>query len=423
MLDFERLMPHAPARRLPLVCFLATLALVAASTMEATGSRRATSEVRALWVTRATMASPSAIADMVRSADAGGFNTLIVQVRARGDAYYASSLEPRASDLAARPAFDPLAETIAAAHGAGLRVHAWVVANLVSSAVALPASRAHVMYRQPDWLMVPRELAVSMLNLDPRSPEYIGRLARWTRARPDEVEGLYVSPIHPGAAKHVADIVGDLARRYEIDGVHLDYVRYPGEGFDYSRGAIRQFKDMLRPEMSADERTWADRRDAIDPLAYPALFPERWHAFRRARLTALVMRVRTTLKAARPGALLSVAVVPDVVEAYASRLQDWRTWLDQSLIDVVCPMAYTKEVDLFTARIAEAQSLAAGKPVWAGVGAYRLSPAETLRHIDAARHLKSAGVILFSYEALIAPPNSRQSFAQLSRAAFGDPSP
>lgn len=414
-------MPHFPTRLSLQICLI-TLVLVAASTPRRTVAADAGArahEVRALWVTRATLSSPASIAQMVGSAQDGGFNTVIVQVRGRGDAYYASTLEPRASDLAARPGFDPLAETIDAAHRAGLRVHAWVVANLVASAVELPAARDHVVYRQPDWLMVPRELAAEMLTVSPRSPEYLGRLARWSRARSDQVEGLYASPIHPAAARHLADVVSEIAQRYRIDGIHLDYIRYPGEGFDYSRGALQQFKQWVQPEMTPEERTHADRRERVDPLAYPALYPQRWQAFRRARLTAMVMRVRTALKAARPTATLSAAVVPDFERAYGSRLQDWRTWLDQSLIDVVCPMTYAKPLDEFEAQVAEAQSLAAGKPVWAGIGAYRLSPAETLQHIDAARRLETAGVALFSYDALTTPPNSLQSFAQLTRAAFG----
>jgi uncharacterized lipoprotein YddW (UPF0748 family) len=413
-------MSHSSARQSLHWCLIVTLALVSASTMRArVQPSDTTSEVRALWVTRATLSSPATIARMVWSAKQGGFNTIVVQVRGRGDAYYASALEPRASDLTARPAFDPLAETIAVAKRAGLDVHAWVVANLVSSAVELPASRQHVVYRQPDWLMVPRELAAEMLSVNPRSPEYLGRLARWSRARPEELEGLYTSPIHPAAAKHLADVVEDIARRYDIAGVHLDYIRYPNEGFDYSRGTLQQFKESVRADMTTDERTHADGRERIDPLAYPALYPQRWQAFRRARLTAMVMRVRTALKAARPSATLSAAVVPDFEYAYDSRLQDWRTWLDQSLVDVVCPMAYAKDLDQFEAQIAEVQSLAGGRPVWAGIGAYRLSADETLRQIDAARRLKTDGVILFSYDALTTPPNSLQSFAQLTRAAFG----
>ncbi|MCC7242681.1 MAG: family 10 glycosylhydrolase, partial [Acidobacteria bacterium] len=95
-------------------------------------------DVRALWVTRATLTSPEAIARMVEAARAGGFNALLVQVRARGDAYYRSSLEPRAAELAGRPDFDPLDYTLAVAHRAGLSVHAWIAVNLVSSAATLP---------------------------------------------------------------------------------------------------------------------------------------------------------------------------------------------------------------------------------------------------------------------------------------------
>jgi hypothetical protein len=56
--------------------------------------------------------------------------------------------------------------------------------------------------------------------------------------------------------------------------------------------------------------------------------------------------------------------------------------------------------------------------VWAGIGAYQLSPAQTLAHMAAATKL-GAGVILFSYEALTAPPNGAGSVSELGRAAFG----
>ncbi len=78
---------------------------------------------------------------MVRTARDHGFNTLLVQVRGRGDAYFTSSLEPRAAELQRQPAsFDPLATVLAEAHEAGLRVHAWVNVNLVSSAADLPSA-------------------------------------------------------------------------------------------------------------------------------------------------------------------------------------------------------------------------------------------------------------------------------------------
>jgi uncharacterized lipoprotein YddW (UPF0748 family) len=380
---------------------------------------QADEEVRALWVTRATLTSPEAVSQMVRSAKAGGFNALLVQVRGRGDAYYRSTLEPRAAELSGHPDFDPLAVTIKQAHAAGIRVHGWVAVNLVSSATTLPSSREHIVYKNPEWLMVPKALASELSKVDMRSPEYVGRLARWTRAHSDEVEGLYASPLHAAAAAHVADVVKELVTSYELDGIHLDYVRFPGAEYDYSRGALQQFKASVQPDLTADERRLVTNRAKLDPLAYPNQFPIRWEAFRRSRLTALVMRVRTAVRAARPSAIVSAAVLPDVREAYQSRLQDWRTWLDQSLIDVLCPMAYTQDPRVFDEQITLAQDYAAGRPVWAGIGAYRMASKDTVRFITASRRLGASGIILFSYDSLVSPPNTATSLADLGRAAFG----
>ena len=376
-------------------------------------------QTRALWVTRATLASPESIKQMVAAAEAGGFNTLLVQVRGRGDAYYGSTIEPRAPELASKPSFDPLAAVIADAHAAGLHVHAWVAVNLVSSSVSLPASRDHVIYRAPEWLMVPRELAAEMKKIDLRSPAYIGRLARWTRAHSSIVEGLYTSPLHPAAQDHTAAVIGEIAKKYPVDGIHLDYVRFPNEDFDYSASAMEQFKAAVAPSLSEGERRDAIAREALDPAAYPNLFPERWSDFRRSRLTSLVTKIRTAVKTARPGVLVSAAVIPDAQQAYTSRLQDWRGWIDQSLLDVVCPMAYTTEPDIFLKQITAARAVAGSRPVWAGIGAYQLSPAQTLANIAAANKLGVAGIILFSYESLAAPPNGAESVSELGRAAFG----
>ncbi len=384
-----------------------------------TAAPRPASEVRALWVTRTTLTSPESIARMIRAAQAGGFNTLLVQVRGRGDAYYLGTAEPRASDLAGRPGFDPLATILEQGHAAGLRVHAWVAVNLVSSAFELPASRQHVLYRQPDWLMVPREIAAEMRRVSPRSPEYIGRIARWTRANSTTVEGLYTSPLHAGVVDHVATVVKELVTKYDVDGVHLDYIRFPNDDFDYSRGALEQFKADVQPHLTPAERRATNAQEARDPFAYINAYPDRWSTFRRSRLTALVMRLRTVIKTARPSTTVSAAVVPDAEQALHERHQDWRTWLDQGLIDVLCPMAYSADAQVFARQIAAAQALAGDRPVWAGVGAYRLPAAQTVAHIAAARRLGTAGIALFSYDALIAPPNSAAFLQDIGRVAFG----
>ena len=106
------------------------------------------------------------------------------------------------------------------------------------------------------------------------------------------------------------------------------------------------------------------------------------------------------------------------MEASARKLQDWGEWLQQKLLDVVCPMAYATDSDVFTSQVTAATQMAGGRPVWAGIGAYRLSSSATVENIRIARRLGASGVILFSYDSLIGLPRGVDYLAQVARAAF-----
>jgi uncharacterized lipoprotein YddW (UPF0748 family) len=380
----------------------------------------AATEVRALWVVRTTLGSPEAVEEMIDAARSGGFNTLLVQVRGRGDAYYQGEREPRAAPLLDRPDFDPLALAIASGHAAGLQVHAWINVNLVAGVGELPVARDHIVYRHPEWLMVPRALAAGLDGLDPRGPEYLGRLSRYARSRSETIEGLFLSPIAPGAIEYTVGVVRDIVERYAVDGVHLDYLRYPNDDFDYSAQALAAFRRDVVADLEPANRNRYDARLGDDPLLYTRAFPERWRAFRMTKLTELLLRLKETVKGVRPSAVLSAAVAPDPDEAATLRLQDWRGWIDRDLLDIVCPMAYTADSDLFAAQLGAARAAAGRHPMWAGIGAYRLSPAQIVDRIAVARRLGAGGIALFSYDSLIESARGPGSVADLGRAAFAN---
>src|SRR2546426_8967650 len=120
------------------------------STLTLTPSVTPTSEVRALWVVRTTLTSTEKIRRMVESARAAGFNTIIVQVRGRGDAYYRSRWEPRAVELKDQPPdFDPLQVVLAGAKPRGLKVHTWINTSLLANLDALPVDPKHVYNAHP----------------------------------------------------------------------------------------------------------------------------------------------------------------------------------------------------------------------------------------------------------------------------------
>jgi len=376
-------------------------------------------EVRALFVAHGSLTSPDAVTAMVKAAQAGRFNTLLVQVRDRGDAYFNGGLEPRAAALGAQPgSFDPLAATLALAHARRMRVHAWITIAPVASSTDLPSSRAHLIHKHPEWLMVPRALARDLVLLDARSQLYLDKLLRWTRAQGDDVDGVYASPVPDDAAAATVAAVADLAARYPVDGIHLDQAYYPTDEFDYSRAALEAFKADVLNGLDSSARRQQERAAGADLVAWPDAFPDRWREFRRERLTALVARLRACVRARRPEAVFSVAVVPDVREAGSRHLQDWGSWLQRGLLDAVCPMAHTTDGAVFAAQIASATQIAGDVPVWAGIGAFRLTAAETVANIRTARRLGARGVSIYSYDNLMSLPRGLDYLAEVARAAF-----
>jgi hypothetical protein len=157
----------------------ATLAAAPRAVVAAVPVPVRSTEIRALWVLRGSLTRPDRIDRLVADAARSGFNTLLLQIRGRGDAYYDSAIEPRGVAIA--PTFDPLAYAITAANKAGLRVHVWFNTNLIASTASMPTSRTHIVNAHPEWLMVPRPIAADLARLGPRDPRYVPRLVEWTK--------------------------------------------------------------------------------------------------------------------------------------------------------------------------------------------------------------------------------------------------
>ena len=327
-----------------LVVCVASILVARGIASPARGPLAAPADARGLWVVRTSLTSRDRIASMVDAARRAGFNTLIVQVRGRGEAFYTSAIEPRSPDLEGQPAdFDPLAVTLDLAHRAGLRVHAWIGVDFVASSATLPRAPTHVVNRHPEWLMVPAALARSLRGVSPASPAYVDALAGWTRTMSEQVEGLYLSPISPAARQYSVDVVREIVARYAVDGVQFDYLRYPNETFDYSATAIAAFRAARLPSVAAVDRQRLDAAARTDPTAWPAAYPQAWDGFRRDRLTWLLHALTAAVRSARPHLPVSAAVVPRGDEARARTLQDWPRWAAAGDLDTVCPMVYVSD--------------------------------------------------------------------------------
>jgi uncharacterized lipoprotein YddW (UPF0748 family) len=387
----------------------ATAALVLALVpVEARAAAPPSPEVKGLWVVRTALLSPDTVDRVVDDASRGGFNALFVQVRGRGDAFYSSRVVGRSPLLANQPAsFDPLARLLDRAKARGLEVHAWINV-LLTAHFGLALSPGHMLRVHPEWVMVPK--AVARAGLGARNAELLRLVSQAARADND-VEGYYVSPAAPPVAAHLEEVIRELVRGYALDGLHLDFVRYPGPDYDYSRSALEAFRKANRGEGEL--------------LAGPARDPQAWDAFRRATLTNLVARLTAAARAAKPGLRFSAAVAPDEAQAVSQRFQDWPRWLAEGFLDAICPMAYTPDSRIFRAQIESAVARARPKPaVWAGIGAYRLTVDGTVEKIRLARQAGAAGIVVFSHESLQRGDMERlrqQVFPRISSAGMGEP--
>jgi len=386
--------------------------------LAATCMLTAAQEVRALWVVRTTLTSPEKIQRLVQSAADNGFNTLIVQIRGRGDAYYQSRVEPRAIELKDQPSsFDPLAVVLAEAHRRGLKVHGWLNTSLLANLDALPADPAHVYNKHPEWLAVPKPVAAELYRTSPRDPAYRQKIVEWSRANRGELEGVYTGPANPKVREHIYRIWMDVLKHYPVDGLHFDYIRFASPDFDYSRTSLEKFRTWLKPQLNAGERMKLESALKTNVLAAPEMFPEKFADFQRAQVTTLVERIYRAIKKRSPQTLVSASVFANDENAYTRRFQDWRRWLQMGILDVACPMAYSTDTAVFQKQIEVATTTAhnAKRQVWAGIGAYRIPSDSAIEKINAARRLTAEGFILFSYDFTARPSELNPDGAYLER--------
>ncbi|MGQ9523855.1 MAG: glycoside hydrolase family 10 protein [Armatimonadota bacterium] len=344
-------------------------------------------EARAMWVVRTSLKSPQSVSRVVELAHRYGFSALVVQVRGRGDAYYLGGLEPKAEALDSQPPdFDPLAQIIREAHAAGISVHAWMNTFYCWSGSKPPRSPKHVVNAHPEWLLA-------------------DRTGKPWLASGETVEGAYLNPALPEVRRFVHDVFLDVVRRYDIDGIHFDYVRYPAADLGYSNADLALFRDYAALTVPAEV---LERVDALpDRLACVGAFPDLWAQWRRRNVTALVRAVYHSVKQVKPDVIVSAATIPwgfyrgfQNSDAYKRVGQDWFAWLKNGILDLACPMTYHEDTEQFAGWVEAAVQNSCNRPVWAGIGAYLLSPESTAEKVRTARQLGASGFCLFSYDAI-----------------------
>jgi len=344
----------------------------------------------AMWVVRDQIKSSESVDKIIDFADRNGFTDLFVQVRGRGDAFYKSAIVPRSQNLP-KNNFDPLKYILDKAHPENLKIHAWINVFLLWSSNDKPRDKNHLYYQHPEWLSV-----------DANGVKDIKRKSRDFKRI--NTEGIYLSPVVPEVNDHLVEVVKEIVENYNIDGIHLDYIRYPKNCYDFNDIGRKRFKDIYAVDpilLSISNKSYFSGMEAktIETLM------EKWTDFRRDAITELIVEIRENIISTRKPIVLSAAVKPDPFEARNHFYQDWEKWLKLGYIDFTVLMNYTSNAELFEKILLKINPLIAKEKIWMGIGVYNQGRYEALTKIMVSYSNGYDQLVFFSYKSLANQPN------------------
>lgn len=334
-------------------------------------------ETRSLWVVPWSMTDQASIDQIIDDALMANQNELLVEIRYRSDALYEVNrrgdkyLNPEPQSYILKDSnFDPLGYTLQKAKPLGIKVQAWVVVYNATPSLPRLLDINYIYTQKPHWIT-------------------------WKQGKPmsdaKEQFGFFIDPGIPEVRDYLLDVFSDIVYGYpELDGLHLDYIRYPNHKYGYHPISASRYEEAL--------------------LSEPNLS---WNDWRIRQVSDFVGMLRTRIKEINPDILLTAAVFADLREAQRTYAQDWHAWLKDGLIDLAYPMAYHLNYDTFMRQIG-IQELAdykdkiiVGLRAWDVAGKSlkaEISPKYNVNHIrnriDHIRDNDFAGIALFSYSGI-----------------------
>lgn len=347
------------------ICFLA-------SCVTALGD--APPEFRAAWVTRFEWVSPDTaqckadITNTLESLAKANFNAVVFQIRGCAETLYPSTLEPWSPLIGGKdPGFDPVAFAIQEARRHGLSFHAYInPMPLAESRGQLPQDPAHLFNTHgpgsaEPWVCVDRD------------------------GNPARTQYYYLAAGIPAVHAYLRSVIMDVVRRYEVDGIHLDRIRFPGPEYSHDPITRRRFLGRGNPSLM----DWAD--------------------WQRSQLDKFINDLAAEIRAEKPRVVLSCAAwgiynrhhidgYTDFSSGYHDYYQDTWNWCRIGAMDVLMPMIYWNlsepkpnydELLRDFVRGVGPDHLVGGQSVF--------SPEENVRQIEITRETGSLGTVLYNF--------------------------
>jgi uncharacterized lipoprotein YddW (UPF0748 family) len=311
-------------------------------------------EVRAIWMSRFDIVGKGAGIESIKNniintftkARDAKFNMIIYQVRGNGDAFYKSAFEPWSKILTGTlgkdPGWDPLEFALETAHSLGLELHVWVntfPAWRVREEKPTESIPRHILLQHPEWIICDLE----------------GKTMY-----PDEGY-ISISPGIPEVREHITNVVMDIVRKYDIDGVHFDYIRYPEgankSGYSHDAISVQRYKSE---EGNPNKLDWPD--------------------WQREQINEFVRNVYDSINSVKPWVKMSASVIGNYNKTawngYNVVYQDPKKWMTENKIDFIVPMTYLRlgdEKSPFESAINDWKTMLTMRDIYPGLYASKAS--------------------------------------------------
>ncbi len=291
-----------------------------------TDRRVAKPEIRAIWLDRGTIVQTRSEADLAKIFDKmarAGINTVFFETVNSGYTIHPSKIAPSQNPLVR--GWDPLKAAVKLAHERGIELHAWVWT------FAAVNKRHNIIVNQPEDYLGP------VLS---RYPDWAITDKKGNRFHPSSGKA-FLDPANPGVQRYLTLLLEEIATRYDVDGIQLDYIRYPFQNhngsinFGYGIAARQQFQ----------------KQTGVDPISLSLSDPlwSQWTGFRIKQVDNFVASISQRLKAKRPDLILSTAVFPMPRHQRLNKIQqNWEEWVRQDWIDLLVPMTYALDTEQLT---------------------------------------------------------------------------
>lgn len=336
--------------------------------------RGVSGEHRAFWCHDACGVLGMSWDEAIKNLAGNGFTAVMPNMCWGGTAYYASDVLPVAAEIKAKG--DQLAACLEACRKYGIECHVWKV----------------------NWNMGGRAAAAFR---DRMAKEGRIQVSADGKKNPD-----WLCPSNPANQQLEIDAMAEIAAKYDVDGVHFDYIRYPDSQACFCTGCKERFEKVLGKKVDG----WPQAVMKDEKLRAA------WLDFRRAQITKVVAGVHEKVKAKKPNVKISAAVFPNYPSDRDSIGQDWKLWCEKGYVDFVCPMDYTPSNAQFENQVKLQKEWAGKVPCYPGIGlSLWTDPDPICRLIDqieVTRKMKTGGFTVFNY-------NTREANEILPQCGLG----